>query len=213
MDWLGQVTISAIVSSIISIGLFSVVLSKLKSGLAVKNNGIKKVYKYGKNIRAIEKAIENAKEVSQLAYNSHGFIENYKSILKKSMDNGCMYRFLMGNPKSIHLTGASSIVTGYDNHFADKVNLSVDLLKSMRETSSSARECVEVKFYNVKICNPVTIIKDKNDKVKAFLTILMPPKISRDCMMLEFEGEDCDDIVSYFNHIWSRIDNEIIYKK
>ena len=191
MEWLLNVVIAAIISSVVSIGLISLLIARLQLSLDLKSSGVKRIHKRGNKVKAMENALQNAKEIKQIAVNSHGFITCYKTLLEKKANEGCSIKFLLGKPYSTVLKETSSMVLGHEDDFSRKVELSINLLKSIKSKTSSNK--MEVRHYNTEMSNPVTLIIDNDDNIRAFLTVFTPPKASADSLMLEFEDKDACD--------------------
>ena len=73
MQWLAGTILSAVISSVITVGFLSALVTRLQIRIDHRNNGIKRVYAPGEHSRALKKQLAEARAIQLLALSGYGF--------------------------------------------------------------------------------------------------------------------------------------------
>lgn len=80
MQWLAGTILSAVISSVITVGFLSALVTRLQIRIDHRNNGIKRVYAPGEHSRTLKKQLAEARAIQLLALSGYGFTHAYRRI-------------------------------------------------------------------------------------------------------------------------------------
>lgn len=80
MQWLAGTILSAVISSVITVGFLSALVTRLQIRIDHQNNGIKRVYAPGEHSRTLKKQLAEARAIQLLALSGYGFTHAYRRI-------------------------------------------------------------------------------------------------------------------------------------
>jgi len=81
MNWIIETVLSAMVFSVIAVGFFTAIVTKMQTIIELKANGIKKIYPHGRNIKSLEKKMQDCKTIKILGFSALGFTHSYRIVL------------------------------------------------------------------------------------------------------------------------------------
>ena len=208
MNWIIETVLSAVVSSVIVVGFLSAIITKMQISIELKANGIKRIYPYGRNIKSLEKKMQNCKTIKILGFSALGFTHSYSEILIEHIAHGGKVEFLLAKENSEFVTEAAQMEGRKDTVIADSIKQTLDLLrttkkKALKRAQSMDSTCgtIEVRQYNTEIRNQLIICKDDKE-THAWMSILIPPLAAVQCKMIEYSKSD--DCIAYYDVIWER---------
>lgn len=189
-------------------GMMGLLISKVKSSIDQSWTGVSRIHKKGKDVRNIKKSINKAKTIYILGFVPYNFVFDNREILTSKIKHGCKIKVLFCEYNSPVIKELSQIDNGTDGDIANKIGPLYNQLRSIKaDAGAEATGVFEVRECNTEIRNPVIICFDKDNNKTAFMTLSMPPKRSIDCLMVEFRGKKCNDLIKYFDTIWDRHSN------
>lgn len=195
---------------VLTSGVVTFHLTKLRKMINTKNVGINRVYKKGKDIKGMIKTIEKSNQVKMIAFMPYNFVFTHKSLLIQKVKDGCNIKILIGNEDSQLLKELCQIERGVEDDIAKEFVPLINLLKSIKNSAGDeATGTIEVRTYNTEIRNPGIICTREDGRKTAFLTVSLPPKRSIDSLMLEYKDNDCDPVIDYFKEIWDKHENDV----
>ena len=98
MQWLAGTILSAVISSVITVGFLSALVTRLQIRIDHRNNGIKRVYAPGEHSRALKKQLAEARAIQLLALSGYGFTHAYRRILTDCVARGGTVEYLLAQP-------------------------------------------------------------------------------------------------------------------
>ncbi len=216
MNWVIEIVVSSIISSIFTAGILSAIITKLQKGLELHSNGIKRIYPYGKNIKSLEKTMKNCTTIKILGFSALGITHSYRRVLTNHLAKGGKLEFLLAKEDSEITTEASLMENRGTKAIANSIGETFELLKAIKidsekEAEKTGKKCgdIEVRQYNTEIRNQLIIcINSEKEEVSAWMSILLPPLPAVECKMIEYsEPSDC---VRYYDTIWNRHETHLI---
>jgi len=155
--------------------------------------------------------LETATSAYFIYHALYEFIFKRCNIFVQKINQGCHYKFLLGcNENSEFMQELSLVNTGEPNFKTARIGPSLETFKMIKHKliNSDATGTLEVRSYNTEKRNSAAIFIGEG-YVKAFLVVLTPPKSARRCIALEYNNEQCTDVVNYFNTIWNRHEGDV----
>ena len=107
MQWLVGTVLSAVISSVMTVGFLSALVTQLQIRIDHRNNGIKRVYAPGEHSRALKKQLAEARAIQLLTLSGYGFTHAYRRILTDCVARGGTVEYLLAQPGTagLHLRG------------------------------------------------------------------------------------------------------------
>lgn len=197
---------------IISTGAVTFCFATLRNTINIKKLGIHRVHKEGKDINNMIKAIKKSRQIKIISFMPYNFVYDHKDKLVQKIKDGCNIKLLISNKDSLLLRELCQIKRNVDDDIAREFEPLINLLKNIKqEAGIDSTGMIEVRTYNTEIRNPSIICIGENESTAAFLTVSLPPKRSIDSLMLEFKDDDCIPVVNYFDKIWNRHGNDVVF--
>ena len=192
-------------------GFFTLYITKIKNTINFKHVGINRVYKRGRDISNMQKAMRDARQIKLISFMPYNFLFAYKELIVQKIKEGCNMQILIGQKTSPVLVELCQIERHTDSDLVNQIPLVLNLLKGItKDAGHNAIGSIEVRTYNAEIRNPATICTKNNGQQSAFVTLSLPPKRSIDCLMLEYKDAKCKDVEAYFDAIWNRHSQDIL---
>ena len=107
MQWLAGTILSAVISSVITVGFLSALVTRLQIRIDHRNNGIKRVYAPGEHSRALKKQLAEARAIQLLALSGYGFTHAYRRILTDCVARGGTVEYLLAQPGTAYMKDAA----------------------------------------------------------------------------------------------------------
>ncbi|MCR4935787.1 MAG: hypothetical protein K5990_04805 [Oscillospiraceae bacterium] len=217
MDWLFNVLISAVVSSIISASLVSILSEKIKLSFDLQNNSIKHIHSKGQAVKSFEKKLRSkaCKEVKVLGFSAQGFTHSYRSELVNFVASGGHLQYLLCKPEGTFIRQAAEMEGRSPTAILDSVVASIEIIRLIYDEAKeraqrNQRTCgtIEVRYYETEIRNQLLLCVDNENNYYAWLSILLPPLAAVNCQMIEYS--DATECVNYFNTIWKRHEKDVV---
>lgn len=197
-----------------SSGLMAVYIAKMRKALNETSIGITHVHKHGKDVKNLIKAMQSAREINIIAFVPFSFVFDNRELLTKKIKDGCMIRILLCQYDSPLLKEISQIERNSDYDIANQIDPLINMLKCIKNDAGvDSTGSIEVRAYYTEIRNPAIICVDADKCKSAFLTISLPPKRSIDTCMIEYRDSECNDVINYFDAIWNRHANDILFRE
>lgn len=214
MNWITETILSAVISSVITVGFLSAIITKLQMSIELRTNGIKRVYPQGRNIKALEKRMQNCRTIKVLGFSAQGFTHSYRKVLTAHIARGGKIEYLLAKENSDFVVEAAQMEGRSDTVIADSIMQTLDLLRAikqdaLKEAQRIGASCgdIEVRQFNTEIRNQLVICRDDKETC-AWMSILLPPLPAVECRMIEYsEPGDC---VAYYDLIWDRAERREI---
>lgn len=210
-DFISNFAISLILTIIFSFSFIALFINKANNTIDSIHVGIKKIYSHGKP-KSIMHSFLSAKEIFVFVYAGDGFIQSNRKNFVKALENGSKIYILVGKMKSEFFSDILMMESIQDKKYLDnKVEATLADLKMFKSKSPTAGE-IEVRSFNTELRNQIIICKNENNK-KAWLSVLIPPKRSVDCIMLEFaDNNRVDECLENFKVVWDLHQDDCLYK-
>ena len=109
MQWLAGTILSAVISSVITVGFLSALVTRLQIRIDHRNNGIKRVYAPGEHSRTLKKQLAEARAIQLLALSGYGFTHAYRRILTDCVARGGTVEYLLAQPGTAYMKDAAEI--------------------------------------------------------------------------------------------------------
>ena len=208
MNWIVETVLSAIISSVIAVGFLSAIVTKMQTSIELKANGIKRIYPHGRNVKTLEKKMQNCKTIKILGFSALGFTHSYRKILTEHIAHGGKVEFLLAKENSEFVIEATQMEGRRDKVITNSIEQTLDLLDAIRRDANKKAQSmeavcgsIEVRQYNTEIRNQLIICKDDKETC-AWMSILIPPLPAVECKMIEYS--ESDDCIAYYDVIWER---------
>ena len=208
MNWIIETILSAIVSSVITIGFLSTIVTRVQTSIELRAYGIKKIYPHGRNIKSLERKMQNCKTIKVLGFSALGFTHSYRKILTEHIAKGGKVEFLLAKENSELVVEATQMEGRGSEAITNSIEQTLELLGAIKkdalkraEHADSTCGSIEIRQYNTEIRNQLVICKDDKETC-AWMSILIPPLPAVECRMIEYS--ETDDCVAYYDIIWER---------
>lgn len=109
MQWLVGTVLSAVISSVMTVGFLSALVTQLQIRIDHRNNGIKRVYAPGEHSRALKKQLAEARAIQLLTLSGYGFTHAYRRILTDCVARGGTVEYLLAQPGTAYIKDAAEI--------------------------------------------------------------------------------------------------------
>lgn len=187
-----------------------ITFSRKMKALGFQSATVDKVSRYERN-----KLFKEAKEIKMIRVSGlHFFIDNEK-LIKDSLNDGLTMKFLCSNPYSTFLEDIENM----EHHHKDKDgNYIRSKNKKIKDEVLKIHEMykdttLQIKFYNTEYRIPFTLGYFKDDTIKAWLTVTLPPYIStknnfilrgfKDLKNTKDDDENFIDMMEvHFDNVW-----------
>ena len=103
MQWLVGTVLSAVISSVMTVGFLSALVTRLQIRIDHRNNGIKRVYAPGEHSRALKKQLAGARAIQLLTLSGYGFTHAYRRILTDCVARGGTVEYLLAQPGTAYM--------------------------------------------------------------------------------------------------------------
>ena len=211
IDFIKSLVYEIIFWLLLSCGLTAFITTKVKNVMSEKLLGINHIHKKGNNVKAVTKALMNAREVKIVSFLPFSLLFTYKNYFVDLLKNKCDIKILVCHPESQTLSEICRIEKRSDDDLEKLFPNFQHLLESIvKEAGINKNHSLELRTCNTEIRNPCLICIDKNNNIKSFLTISTPPKRSIDTLMLEFKNDHAKHTIDYFEAIWDLHNNDTI---
>ena len=194
------------------IAALGVILGNVIPATQRRKSNIKKDYLQGRSIGSMESKMQNSRLIRVLALSARGFTHTYRSILTSHVANGGRLEFLLAEPNSALMQEASEMEQRGPGAITQSLHATIELIgaiwsdaKRVAEREGKSTGTIEARFYHTEIRNPIIMCIGNDNKLYAWISVLIPPKAAAECQMLEyFNGSDCAE---YFNLVWRRYES------
>ena len=124
--------LSAVISSVITVGFLSALVTRLQIRIDHRNNGIKRVYAPGEHSRALKKQLAEARAIQLLALSGYGFTHAYRRILTDCVARGGTVEYLLAQPGTAYMKDAAEIEGRGADSISEEVGETLKLLEAIR---------------------------------------------------------------------------------
>jgi hypothetical protein len=190
------------------VSVFSIISSRVSTGASFSAYGIKRLYPHGRNIKSLEKKMQNCKTIKVLGFSALGFTYSYRRILTEHIAKGGKLEFLLAKENSELVVDATQMEGRGSKAITNSIEQTLELLGAIKKDALKKAEhvdsicgSIEIRQYNTEIRNQLIICVDEKGSY-AWMTILIPPKSASECRMIEYS--DPSDCIDYYNVIWQR---------
>ena len=130
MQWLAGTILSAVISSVITVGFLSALVTRLQIRIDHRNNGIKRVYAPGEHSRTLKKQLAEARAIQLLALSGYGFTHAYRRILTDCVARGGTVEYLLAQPGTAYMKDAAEIEGRGADSISEEVGEHLKLLEA-----------------------------------------------------------------------------------
>ena len=206
MQWLAGTILSAVISSVITVGFLSALVTRLQIRIDHRNNGIKRVYAPGEHSRTLKKQLAEARAIQLLALSGYGFTHAYRRILTDCVARGGTVEYLLAQPGTAYMKDAAEIEGRGADSISEEVGETLKLLEAIRRDAAekAGKQKAEpgrvlVRYFHTEMREQLILCTDQSWRRTAWLSLLIPPLPSRDCNMIEYR--DAEDCVDYYEAV------------
>ena len=132
MQWLVGTVLSAVISSVMTVGFLSALVTRLQIRIDHRNNGIKRVYAPGEHSRTLKKQLAEARAIQLLALSGYGFTHAYRRILTDCVARGGTVEYLLAQPGTAYMKDAAEIEGRGADSISEEVGETLKLLEAIR---------------------------------------------------------------------------------
>ena len=186
MQWLAGTILSAVISSVITVGFLSALVTRLQIRIDHRNNGIKRVYAPGEHSRTLKKQLAEARAIQLLALSGYGFTHAYRRILTDCVARGGTVEYLLAQPGTAYMKDAAEIEGRGADSISEEVGETLKLLEAIRREADQR----------------LRLYPDQSGRRTAWLSLLIPPLPALECNMIEYR--DAEDCVDYYEAVKRR---------
>ena len=136
MQWLAGTILSAVISSVITVGFLSALVTRLQIRIDHRNNGIKRVYAPGEHSRTLKKQLAEARAIQLLALSGYGFAHAYRRILTDCVARGGTVEYLLAQPGTAYMKDAAEIEGRGADSISEEVGETLKLLEAIRRDAA-----------------------------------------------------------------------------
>ena len=136
MQWLAGTILSAVISSVITVGFLSALVTRLQIRIDHRNNGIKRVYAPGEHSRTLKKQLAEARAIQLLALSGYGFTHAYRRILTDCVARGGTVEYLLAQPGTAYMKDAAEIEGRGADSISEEVGETLKLLEAIRRDAA-----------------------------------------------------------------------------
>lgn len=101
--------IEIVITIIFSTTLFAFYVKKFRNRINERALNLTKIYKEGKDIKKMKRAMQSASKIYSLAFVPYSLIVDNEELLVKKLNEGCCIRFLFCNSDSTMIKEASEM--------------------------------------------------------------------------------------------------------
>ena len=220
MQWLAGTILSAVISSVITVGFLSALVTRLQIRIDHRNNG---VYAPGEHSRALKKQLAEARAIQLLALSGYGFTHAYRRILTDCVARGGTVEYLLAQPGTAYMKDAAEIEGRGADSISEEVGETLKLLEanenpyppSPRVLEAIRRDAAEkagkqkaepgrvlVRYFHTEMREQLILCTDQSGRRTAWLSLLIPPLPALECNMIEYR--DAEDCVDYYEAVKRR---------
>ena len=138
MQWLAGTILSAVISSVITVGFLSALVTRLQIRIDHRNNGIKRVYAPGEHSRTLKKQLAEARAIQLLALSGYGFTHAYRRILTDCVARGGTVEYLLAQPGTAYMKDAAEIEGRGADSISEEVGETLKLLEEFTDQELEA---------------------------------------------------------------------------
>lgn len=209
MQWLAGTILSAVISSVITVGFLSALVTRLQIRIDHRNNGIKRVYAPGEHSRTLKKQLAEARAIQLLALSGYGFTHAYRRILTDCVARGGTVEYLLAQPGTAYMKDAAEIEGRGADSISEEVGETLKLLEAIRRDAAekAGKQKAEpgrvlVRYFHTEMREQLILCTDQSGRRTAWLSLLIPPLPALECNMIEYR--DAEDCVDYYEAVKRR---------
>ena len=209
MQWLAGTILSAVISSVITVGCLSALVTRLQIRIDHRNNGIKRVYAPGEHSRTLKKQLAEARAIQLLALSGYGFTHAYRRILTDCVARGGTVEYLLAQPGTAYMKDAAEIEGRGADSISEEVGETLKLLEAIRRDAAekAGKQKAEpgrvlVRYFHTEMREQLILCTDQSGRRTAWLSLLIPPLPALECNMIEYR--DAEDCVDYYEAVKRR---------
>lgn len=181
MQWLAGTILSAVISSVITVGFLSALVTRLQIRIDHRNNGIKRVYAPGEHSRALKKQLAEARAIQLLALSGYGFTHAYRRILTDCVARGGTVEYLLAQPGTAYMKDAAEIEGRGADSISEEVGETLKLLEAIRRDAAekAGKQKAEpgrvlVRYFHTEMREQLILCTDQSGRRTAWLSLLIP---------------------------------------
>lgn len=181
MQWLAGTILSAVISSVITVGFLSALVTRLQIRIDHRNNGIKRVYAPGEHSRTLKKQLAEARAIQLLALSGYGFTHAYRRILTDCVARGGTVEYLLAQPGTAYMKDAAEIEGRGADSISEEVGETLKLLEAIRRDAAekAGKQKAEpgrvlVRYFHTEMREQLILCTDQSGRRTAWLSLLIP---------------------------------------
>lgn len=176
----------AVISSVITVGFLSALVTRLQIRIDHRNNGIKRVYAPGEHSRTLKKQLAEARAIQLLALSGYGFTHAYRRILTDCVARGGTVEYLLAQPGTAYMKDAAEIEGRGADSISEEVGETLKLLEAIRRDAAekAGKQKAEpgrvlVRYFHTEMREQLILCTDQSGRRTAWLSLLIPAASGR----------------------------------